>query len=182
MTTPYPEPLDVPGPAQSDFLIHFCGRPSGRPRTPMMPAAIQGFTPATAELVTRCITRSVRATAVAQSAWWSRRRLSDLSAIIRWYHPLEAVMTTARPSAMRALTREIADTRSPVRRFLNERFANGLADVQREAPRRAPCNGRRCQASRAEDDAGDGRAGRAAGRGTPAVPGTGGDAGASGAG
>jgi hypothetical protein len=138
MTTPYPEPLDVPGPAQSDFLIHFCGRPSGRPHTPMVPAAIQGLTPATAELVTRCITRSVRATAVAQSAWWSRRSLSDLSAIIRWYHPLEAVMTTARPSAMRALTREIADTRSPVRRFLNERFANGLADVRREFRSPAP--------------------------------------------
>jgi hypothetical protein len=46
MTTPYPEPLDVPGPAQSDFLIHFCGRPSGRPYTPMVPAAIQGLTPA----------------------------------------------------------------------------------------------------------------------------------------
>jgi len=43
-----------PGPAQSDFLIHFCGRPRGRPHTPMMPAAIQGFTPAT-ELVTRRI-------------------------------------------------------------------------------------------------------------------------------
>jgi len=47
-------------------------------------------------------------------------------------------MTTARPSAMRALTREIADTRSPVRRFLNERFANGLVDVQREFRSPAP--------------------------------------------
>jgi hypothetical protein len=47
-------------------------------------------------------------------------------------------MTTVQPSAMRALTREIADPRSSVRRFLNERFTSGLADVQREFRGPAP--------------------------------------------
>jgi hypothetical protein len=47
-------------------------------------------------------------------------------------------MTTVQPSGMRALTREIADTRSPVRRFLNERFTSGLADVQRDFRSSAP--------------------------------------------
>jgi hypothetical protein len=46
MTTARPEPLDFPGPAQSDFLIHFCGRPSGRPHTPCVPPEIQALTPA----------------------------------------------------------------------------------------------------------------------------------------
>lgn len=40
-------------------------------------------------------------------------------------------MTTIHPHAMRALTREIDATTSPVRQFLNERFTSGLRDVQR---------------------------------------------------
>lgn len=47
-------------------------------------------------------------------------------------------MTTAQPSAMRALTREIADTSSPVRQFLNDRFTSGLPDVQRRFRSLAP--------------------------------------------
>ena len=47
-------------------------------------------------------------------------------------------MTTARPSGLRALTREIADTSSPVRRFLNDRFTSGLPDVQRRFRSLAP--------------------------------------------
>jgi hypothetical protein len=39
---------------------------------------------------------------------------------------------------MRALTREIDDTSSPVRRFLNERFTSGLRDVQRRFRSPAP--------------------------------------------
>ena len=46
MTTPRPEPLEIPGPAQSNFLIHFCGRPSGRPHTPYVRPEIQALTPA----------------------------------------------------------------------------------------------------------------------------------------
>ena len=37
-----------------------------------------------------------------------------------------------RPAALRALTRELDDIRSPVRRFLEERYARGLRDVQRQ--------------------------------------------------
>lgn len=47
-------------------------------------------------------------------------------------------MTTAHPSGMRALTREIADTSSPVRQFLNDRFTSGLPDVQRRFRSPAP--------------------------------------------
>ncbi len=47
-------------------------------------------------------------------------------------------MTTARPSGLRALTREIADTSSPVRQFLNDRFTSGLPDVQRRFRSPAP--------------------------------------------
>lgn len=46
--------------------------------------------------------------------------------------------TTAQPSAMRALTREIADTSSPVRQFLNNRFTSGLPDVRRRFRSLAP--------------------------------------------
>jgi hypothetical protein len=38
----------------------------------------------------------------------------------------------------RALTREIDDTRSPVRQFLNERFTSGLKDLQRRFRQAAP--------------------------------------------
>ena len=47
-------------------------------------------------------------------------------------------MTTAQPSGMRALTREIADTSSQVRQFLNDRFTSGLPDVQRRFRSLAP--------------------------------------------
>jgi hypothetical protein len=47
-------------------------------------------------------------------------------------------MTTAQPAGMRALTREIADTSSPVRQFLNDRFTSGLPDVQRRFRSPAP--------------------------------------------
>jgi hypothetical protein len=47
-------------------------------------------------------------------------------------------VTTARPSGMRALTREIADTSSPVRQFLNDRYTSGLPDVQRRFRNQAP--------------------------------------------
>jgi hypothetical protein len=46
VTTPLPVPLNPPGPAQSDFLIHFCGRPVNRPNTPSVPARIRDLTPA----------------------------------------------------------------------------------------------------------------------------------------
>jgi hypothetical protein len=41
------------------------------------------------------------------------------------------VSATPWPGPWRALTREIDDTGSPVRRFLEDRFAAGLRDVQR---------------------------------------------------
>jgi hypothetical protein len=47
-------------------------------------------------------------------------------------------VTTAQPSGMRALTREIADTSSPGRQFLNDRFTSGLPDVQRRFHSPAP--------------------------------------------
>jgi hypothetical protein len=47
-------------------------------------------------------------------------------------------VTTAQPSGMRALTREIADTSSPVRQFLNDRFTSGLPDLQRRFRSQAP--------------------------------------------
>lgn len=41
-TTPW---LGTPGPAQSDELIHFTGRPPGRPSTPGVPQEIRALTP-----------------------------------------------------------------------------------------------------------------------------------------
>ena len=45
MTSPHPLPLNPAGPAQSEFLIHFCGRPAGRHNTPSVPAHIRSLTP-----------------------------------------------------------------------------------------------------------------------------------------
>jgi hypothetical protein len=42
------------------------------------------------------------------------------------------MMASQRPVVLRALTRELDDVRSPVRRFLEERYARGLRDVQRQ--------------------------------------------------
>jgi hypothetical protein len=47
-------------------------------------------------------------------------------------------VTTTQPSGMRALTREIADTSSPVRQFLNDRFTRVLPDAQRRFRSFAP--------------------------------------------
>lgn len=46
MTALQPEALEYPGPAQSDFLIHFSGRPSRLSPTPSVPAWIRDLTPA----------------------------------------------------------------------------------------------------------------------------------------
>jgi hypothetical protein len=43
MTAPHSERFDIPGPAQSDFLIRFCGT-SERPHTPLLSRDIQGRT------------------------------------------------------------------------------------------------------------------------------------------
>lgn len=47
-------------------------------------------------------------------------------------------MAAVHVRAMRALTREIDDTSSPVRQFLNDRFTSGLRDVQRDFRAPAP--------------------------------------------
>jgi hypothetical protein len=46
MTASAPEPLNPAGPAQSDFLIHFCGKAPGRRHTPKVRQDIQSITPA----------------------------------------------------------------------------------------------------------------------------------------
>jgi hypothetical protein len=43
VTSPLPASLNPAGPAQSEFLIHFCGRPAGRQNTPSVPANIRGL-------------------------------------------------------------------------------------------------------------------------------------------
>jgi hypothetical protein len=43
VTSPLPAPLNPAGPAQSEFLIHFCGRPAGRQNTPSVPVNIRGL-------------------------------------------------------------------------------------------------------------------------------------------
>jgi len=48
------------------------------------------------------------------------------------------VTASRRPAALRALTRELDDTRSPVRRFLDERYTRGRRDVQRRFCAAAP--------------------------------------------
>ena len=49
-----------------------------------------------------------------------------------------ATPATQRPAALRPLTRELDDARSPVRLFLQERYAQGLRDVQRQYRAAAP--------------------------------------------
>jgi hypothetical protein len=38
-------PLNPAGPAQSEYLIHFCGRPPGRPQTPWLSEEIRALSP-----------------------------------------------------------------------------------------------------------------------------------------
>jgi hypothetical protein len=45
MTTVPAAPLNPAGPAQSEFLIHFCGRPEGRPHTNGLAEWIRSLTP-----------------------------------------------------------------------------------------------------------------------------------------
>jgi hypothetical protein len=44
MTISLPGLLNPVGPAQSEYLIHFCGRPAGRSNTPTVPAGIRALT------------------------------------------------------------------------------------------------------------------------------------------